>query len=123
MTCSLTCRSLALQVLLRFYRPAVLLCLVLLQIQFLSDCDHPNVVRYLGSFRQPDALWIVMEHCGGGSVGDLLQVCVCWGGGRVESRIVVHSIALSRCVSWSTAGAAAWGTCCRCVCVCVHTMI
>lgn len=81
MTCSLTCRSLALQVLLRFYRPAVLLCLVLLQIQFLSDCDHPNVVRYLGSFRQPDALWIVMEHCGGGSVGDLLQVCVCWGGG------------------------------------------
>jgi hypothetical protein len=45
-----------------------------LQIQFLADCDHPNVVRYLGSFRQPDALWIVMEHCGGGSVGDLLQV-------------------------------------------------
>jgi serine/threonine-protein kinase 24/25/MST4 len=44
------------------------------QIQFLSDCDHPNVVRYLGSFRLPDALWIVMEHCGGGSVGDLLQV-------------------------------------------------
>lgn len=44
------------------------------QIQFLADCDHPNVVRYLGSFRLPDALWIVMEHCGGGSVGDLLQV-------------------------------------------------
>lgn len=61
---------------------AVAVCLVrvlpgampLLQIQFLSDCDHPNVVRYLGSFRLPDALWIVMEHCGGGSVGDLLQV-------------------------------------------------
>ncbi|WIA38974.1 hypothetical protein OEZ86_005126 [Tetradesmus obliquus] len=44
------------------------------EIQFLADCDHPNVVRYLGSFRLPDALWIVMEHCGGGSVGDLLQV-------------------------------------------------
>ena len=39
-----------------------------------SGCDHPNVVRYLGSYRQPEALWIVMEHCGGGSVGDLLQV-------------------------------------------------
>lgn len=47
------------------------------QIQFLADCDHPNVVRYLGSFRQPESLWIVMEHCGGGSVGDLLQVSVC----------------------------------------------
>eukprot|EP00878_Enallax_costatus_P030375 GHUV01033068.1.p1 GENE.GHUV01033068.1~~GHUV01033068.1.p1 ORF type:complete len:305 (+),score=55.64 GHUV01033068.1:367-1281(+) len=43
------------------------------EIQFLSDCDHPSVVRYLGSFRLPEALWIVMEHCGGGSVGDLLQ--------------------------------------------------
>lgn len=54
-----------------------LTCLLLPpQIQFLADCDHPNVVRYLGSFRQPDSLWIVMEHCGGGSVGDLLQVCV-----------------------------------------------
>ncbi|KAF8064667.1 stk3 [Scenedesmus sp. PABB004] len=44
------------------------------EIQFLSDCDHPNVVRYRGSFRLPGALWIVMEHCGGGSVGDLLAV-------------------------------------------------
>lgn len=50
-----------------------------MQIQFLADCDHPNVVRYLGSFRQPDSLWIVMEHCGGGSVGDLLQVCASSG--------------------------------------------
>jgi hypothetical protein len=32
------------------------------------------VVRYLGSYRRPDALWIVMEHCGGGSVSDLISV-------------------------------------------------
>lgn len=43
------------------------------EIQFLSDCNHPNIVRYRGSYRQLDALWIVMEYCGGGSVSDLMH--------------------------------------------------
>jgi len=43
------------------------------EIQFLSDCNHPNIVRYRGSYRQVDALWIVMEYCGGGSVSDLMH--------------------------------------------------
>jgi hypothetical protein len=65
------------------------------QIQFLSDCDHPNVVRYLGSFRLPDALWIVMEHCGGGSVGDLLQVRagMAWSCGAAKTCAVEQSAA------------------------------
>ncbi|KXZ43163.1 hypothetical protein GPECTOR_99g798 [Gonium pectorale] len=42
------------------------------EIAFLADCNHPNVVRYLGSYRHPTELWIVMEYCGGGSVSDLL---------------------------------------------------
>lgn len=43
------------------------------EIQFLSDCNHPNIVRYRGSCRQADALWIFMEYCGGGSVSDLMH--------------------------------------------------
>ncbi|GFR47257.1 hypothetical protein Agub_g8944, partial [Astrephomene gubernaculifera] len=43
------------------------------EIAFLSGCNHPNVVRYLGSYRHPSELWIVMEYCGGGSVSDLLS--------------------------------------------------
>ncbi|KAI8469342.1 MAG: kinase-like domain-containing protein [Monoraphidium minutum] len=54
------------------------------EISFLSECNHPNVVRYLGSFRRPEALWIVMEHCGGGSVSDLIAV---HGGGLSEEAI------------------------------------
>jgi serine/threonine protein kinase len=35
-------------------------------------CKHPNIVNYIASLRTKDALWIVMEHCGGGSVTDLI---------------------------------------------------
>ncbi|GIM11358.1 hypothetical protein Vretimale_14891, partial [Volvox reticuliferus] len=43
------------------------------EINFLAECNHPNVVRYLGSYRHPNELWIVMEYCGGGSINDLLS--------------------------------------------------
>jgi serine/threonine-protein kinase 24/25/MST4 len=39
----------------------------------MQECNHPNVVRYLGSLRARDALWIVMEYCGGGSASDLMH--------------------------------------------------
>lgn len=39
----------------------------------LQDCKHPGIVQYLGSYRSKDALWIVMEYCGGGSVADLMR--------------------------------------------------
>eukprot|EP00200_Dunaliella_tertiolecta_P007941 CAMPEP_0202376780 /NCGR_PEP_ID=MMETSP1127-20130417/7194_1 /ASSEMBLY_ACC=CAM_ASM_000462 /TAXON_ID=3047 /ORGANISM="Dunaliella tertiolecta, Strain CCMP1320" /LENGTH=687 /DNA_ID=CAMNT_0048974661 /DNA_START=146 /DNA_END=2209 /DNA_ORIENTATION=- len=42
------------------------------EINFLSQCSHPNVVKYIGSYRHQHELWIVMEYCGGGSVNDLL---------------------------------------------------
>lgn len=35
-------------------------------------CKHPNIVNYKTSLRTDSALWIVMEHCGGGSVTDLI---------------------------------------------------
>ncbi|CAN8239018.1 unnamed protein product [Cochlearia groenlandica] len=44
------------------------------EIEMLQQCNHPNVVRYLGSYQGEDYLWIVMEYCGGGSVVDLMNV-------------------------------------------------
>ena len=42
------------------------------EIAVLQQCSHQNVVRYFGSFTGDEYLWIVMEHCGGGSVRDVL---------------------------------------------------
>ncbi|XP_050237052.1 serine/threonine-protein kinase 1 [Mercurialis annua] len=44
------------------------------EIEMLQQCNHPNVVRYLGSYQGEDFLWIIMEYCGGGSVADLMNV-------------------------------------------------
>lgn len=73
------------------------------EIEMLQQCNHPNVVRYLGSYQGEDYLWveiafccvfdppcqlpiahvnlwshicmqIVMEYCGGGSVADLMSM-------------------------------------------------
>ncbi|XP_059655676.1 serine/threonine-protein kinase 1 isoform X2 [Cornus florida] len=44
------------------------------EIEMLQQCNHPNVVRYLGSYQGEEYLWIVMEYCGGGSVADLMNI-------------------------------------------------
>ncbi|KAL2636206.1 hypothetical protein R1flu_007685 [Riccia fluitans] len=44
------------------------------EIEMLQQCNHPNVVRYFGSYQGEDYLWIVMEYCGGGSVADLMSI-------------------------------------------------
>lgn len=41
------------------------------EIQFLRECDHPNVVAFYGAYYKDDALWVAMEYCAGGSVGDV----------------------------------------------------
>jgi len=43
------------------------------EIMTLKDCDHPNIVKYYGTYFKDDHLWIVMEYCGGGSVSDICQ--------------------------------------------------
>ena len=43
------------------------------EIAILRDCSHPNIVRYYGSCRAVDALWIAMEYCAGGSVSDVMH--------------------------------------------------
>ncbi|CAK4114892.1 unnamed protein product [Aphanomyces euteiches] len=41
------------------------------EIEFLRECNHPNVVAFYGAYYKDGALWIAMEYCGGGSVGDI----------------------------------------------------
>ncbi|RHY32152.1 hypothetical protein DYB32_002819 [Aphanomyces invadans] len=41
------------------------------EIEFLRECDHQNVVAFYGAYYKDGALWIAMEYCGGGSVGDI----------------------------------------------------
>lgn len=47
------------------------------EIEILSECDDPHVVKYFGSYYRDETLWIVMEYCGGGSVADLIQIMEC----------------------------------------------
>ncbi|KAF1784563.1 Protein kinase-like domain [Phytophthora cactorum] len=42
--------------------------------RFLRECDHPNVVAFHGAYYKDGALWVAMEHCAGGSVGDIRRV-------------------------------------------------
>ncbi|PNW80428.1 hypothetical protein CHLRE_07g317300v5 [Chlamydomonas reinhardtii] len=56
------------------------------EVAFLADCNHPNVVRYLGSYRLSGELWIVMEYCGGGSVSDLLSA----GRAPLPEELIAH---------------------------------
>eukprot|EP01104_Vermistella_antarctica_P020750 TRINITY_DN9020_c0_g1_i1.p1 TRINITY_DN9020_c0_g1~~TRINITY_DN9020_c0_g1_i1.p1 ORF type:complete len:587 (+),score=161.72 TRINITY_DN9020_c0_g1_i1:469-2229(+) len=44
------------------------------EISTLQECEHPNIVNYLGSYYKPETLWILMEYCGGGSVSDVTQI-------------------------------------------------
>lgn len=47
---------------------------VLNEVNFLRNCQHPNIVSYIGCYMKRGAVkgqkivWIVMEFCGGGSV-------------------------------------------------------
>eukprot|EP00759_Apiculatamorpha_spiralis_P004112 PhF_6_TR12323/c0_g1_i1/m.19578/K04411/STK4, MST1; serine/threonine kinase 4 len=38
------------------------------EISILKECDHPNIVRYEGTYMDRDTLWITMEYCAGTSV-------------------------------------------------------
>ncbi|CBZ25206.1 putative protein kinase [Leishmania mexicana MHOM/GT/2001/U1103] len=46
------------------------------EVEILQVCDHPNIVRFYGTYYSMGVLWIVMEYCEGGSVDtayDLLR--------------------------------------------------
>jgi len=43
------------------------------EISILKGCHHENIVQYYGSYFKDDSLWLIMEHCAGGSVIDLIR--------------------------------------------------
>lgn len=45
------------------------------EIDMLRECNHPNIVKYYGSWRSADSLWICMEYCAGGSTSDIMHAC------------------------------------------------
>lgn len=44
------------------------------EIAMMQNCQHPNIIQYIGSYLRRDKLWIAMEFCGGGSVQDIYCV-------------------------------------------------
>ena len=43
------------------------------EVEVLKTFNHPNIVRYLGTERSPDALNIFLEYAAGGSVASMLS--------------------------------------------------
>lgn len=43
------------------------------EIEILAECNHPNIVNYLGSYQKDGNLWIVMEYCGAGSINGMCK--------------------------------------------------
>ena len=46
---------------------------LVIEIEIMSKCHHPNIVGYYGSWRKNDELFIAMELCDGGSAADIYQ--------------------------------------------------
>lgn len=42
------------------------------EVALLSNLNHPNIVRYVGTRREPHALYIFLEYVPGGSIASLL---------------------------------------------------
>ncbi|PRP84315.1 hypothetical protein PROFUN_07616 [Planoprotostelium fungivorum] len=45
-----------------------------LELGFLIECQHPNIVKYMSSFLFNDELWIVTEFMSGGTLRDAIKV-------------------------------------------------
>ncbi|KAL9959145.1 hypothetical protein ACROYT_G036235 [Oculina patagonica] len=41
------------------------------EIAMMQNCQHPNIIQYIGSYIRRDKLWIAMEFCGAGSAQDI----------------------------------------------------
>jgi len=59
---------------------------MMIEILILQKCDHRNIVKYFGSWKKGEELFIAMELCDGGSANDLYQILeqpltepqICW---------------------------------------------
>jgi len=43
------------------------------EVDMMNSLRHPNIVKYISSYRVGDFLWVVMEFMGGGSLTDILE--------------------------------------------------
>jgi serine/threonine-protein kinase OSR1/STK39 len=59
------------------------------EVAFWSACDHPNVVKYFGSFVERSALYILMEYMEGGSCFEILKTAFRKG---IENEAVIATI-------------------------------
>ncbi len=44
------------------------------EVDILQSCDHANVVKYYGTYRDDKHLWIAMEYCDGNSLADIMEI-------------------------------------------------
>jgi serine/threonine protein kinase len=77
------------------------LAIIQKEVAFLQECDHPNIVRCQGAYRVEGSLWIVMDHCAGGSVSDVIQAV---GGGLTEEAIALICSEALKVGAWFTRG-------------------
>ena len=47
---------------------------IIKEISIMQQCDSIFIVKYYGSYFKNTDLWIVMEHCGAGSVSDIMRL-------------------------------------------------
>eukprot|EP01124_Arcella_intermedia_P026713 TRINITY_DN5093_c0_g1_i1.p1 TRINITY_DN5093_c0_g1~~TRINITY_DN5093_c0_g1_i1.p1 ORF type:complete len:458 (-),score=105.64 TRINITY_DN5093_c0_g1_i1:1180-2553(-) len=62
------------------------------EIRILKQCKSPYIVSYYGVFRLGTILWILMDHCGLGSVADIIEVNNRPFSEKVASWIVLSSL-------------------------------
>lgn len=43
------------------------------EIQIMSSCSHPNVIKCLGVDLYPGEVWIILELCEGRSLADIIR--------------------------------------------------
>lgn len=45
---------------------------IIQEMEILSQCDNPHVVKYFGAYYNKDHLWLVMEYCEAGKYFSLI---------------------------------------------------
>eukprot|EP01100_Stratorugosa_tubuloviscum_P008652 TRINITY_DN35_c0_g2_i1.p1 TRINITY_DN35_c0_g2~~TRINITY_DN35_c0_g2_i1.p1 ORF type:complete len:1183 (-),score=602.26 TRINITY_DN35_c0_g2_i1:62-3610(-) len=48
---------------------------LMIEIQVLKKCVHPNIVKYFGGYKKGEEIFIAMDLCDGGAVNDIFNVC------------------------------------------------
>lgn len=46
---------------------------ILLEVEILQECAHPNITKFMGKYVRNQDLWICMEFCGGGAIDSVYR--------------------------------------------------